>query len=272
MQLEKVTAPVKGQQQRTPDTVSGSAFRGRRLAYTMVHGGNKLKGGWFIRQSPAEECTMHKHFLTPLAALLIAGSVLATHAQDTDAPAGEAPAGDDAADEAVGMAQAMDRPIAAATLIGKDGETLGSANLRDTPHGVVMRITLEGLPPGERGIHIHENGECDPATDFESAGDHFNPTGASHGYLNPDGPHAGDLPNQGVRDDGTLDVTVFAPMVALVVGENENPDDRAVIAGSTTKTALVIHEGADDYLSDPAGESGGRLACGVIELAPPFGG
>jgi superoxide dismutase, Cu-Zn family len=240
-----------------------------------------MAGDRFIRQSPAEECMMIKHVLSPLAAMLVAGSVLAAHAQDTDAPAvdapaGEAPAGEapagEAADEAVGTAQAMDRPIAAATLIGKDGETLGSATLRDTPHGVVMRITLEGLPPGERGIHIHETGECDPATDFESAGGHFNPTGASHGYLSPDGPHAGDLPNQWVRDDGTLDVTIFAPMVALAVGENENPDDRAVIAGSTTKTALVVHEGADDYISDPSGESGGRLACGVIELAPPFGG
>jgi Cu-Zn family superoxide dismutase len=172
-----------------------------------------------------------------------------------------------------GTDQVMDRPIGAATILGKDGETIGSAALRDTPHGVLIRLTVEGLPPGERGVHIHENGECDPAGGFESAGGHFNPSGAEHGYLNPDGPHAGDLPNQWVTDGGVLEATMLAPMAALVAGEDENPGEgRYAIAGSRTKTALVIHADADDYASDPSGHAGDRLACGVIELAPPFGG
>jgi Cu-Zn family superoxide dismutase len=150
---------------------------------------------------------------------------------------------------------------------------MGSANFRDTPNGVIIRLTLAGLPPGERAIHIHENGECDAVGGFASTGGHFNPTNAQHGLLNDGGPHAGDLPNQWVLDDGTLEATVFAPGLAIVVGEDQNPDDeRAVIAGSTTNTAIIVHEGADDYVTDPSGEAGGRLACGVIELAPPFGG
>jgi Cu-Zn family superoxide dismutase len=226
-------------------------------------------------------------YVSSLAVLLIAGSISAVHGQDTPTPAeppaadqapatdtpGETPADGSAADEAVGTAQAMDRPIAAATLTGKDGEQVGSVNLRDTPHGVVMRITLEGLPAGEHGIHIHEVGECDAASGFESAGGHLSGAGGGHGYLNPDGPHDGDLPNQWIGEDGKLDVTLFSPRLALVVGEENNPDDdRTVIAGSTTKTAIIVHEKADDYITDPSGESGARLACGVIELAPPFGG
>ena len=172
-----------------------------------------------------------------------------------------------------GPDQAAERPIGAATFLDADGATIGSANLRDTPHGVVIRITIKGLEPGEKAVHIHENGECDPAGGFESAGGHFNPSGARHGYLAPEGPHAGDLPNQWVTEDGVLEATVLSPMTALVTGEQENPGEgRFVIASSTENTAIVVHEGADDYASDPAGHAGGRIACGVIELAPPFGG
>jgi Cu-Zn family superoxide dismutase len=205
---------------------------------------------------------MHKFCLAALVALLSAGSALPGVSQESQS-----------ADPAAAAAQASERPIGAATIIGRDGNTLGSVNLRDTPQGVIMRISIKGLQPGERAIHIHENGECDPATGFESAGGHFNPKGAEHGYLNPKGPHAGDLPNQWVSDDGVLEATVLAPMVMLVNGENEDPDaERSAIASSTIQTAIIVHEHADDYASDPSGEAGGRLACGVIELAPPFAG
>jgi Cu-Zn family superoxide dismutase len=187
-------------------------------------------------------------------------------AQDAPAAPGAHSAG------AGAMEQEMDRPTAAATLIGLDGETMGSATFMETPHGVVIRVTVEGLEPGERAIHIHENGECDAAGGFESAGGHFNPTGAAHGLLNAEGPHAGDMPNQYVPDTGKLDVNLFNPMIKIVAGEdNGSDDDRGVIAGSDVSTAIMIHEHADDYVSDPAGEAGGRIACGVIELAPPFG-
>jgi Cu-Zn family superoxide dismutase len=205
---------------------------------------------------------MRKFYLAALGALLSAGTALPAIAQESQSN-----------DPAAVAAQAADRPIGAATIIGRDGQTMGSVNLRDTPQGVIMRISIKGLPPGERGIHIHQNGECDPATGFESAGEHFNPTGAEHGYLNPKGPHAGDLPNQWVSDDGVLEATVLAPMVMMVNGENEDPSaERSVIASSKINTAIVVHAHADDYATSPSGDSGERIACGVIKLAPPLAG
>ena len=188
-------------------------------------------------------------------------------AQDsTNAP------GNHAEGTANAMEQDMDRPTAAATLIGLDGETVGSAQFMETPHGVIIRLTVDGIEAGERAIHLHETGECDAAGGFESAGGHFNPTGAAHGFFNADGPHAGDMPNQFIGESGTLDVNIFNPYIKIVAGEDNSPDDgRSAITGTDVSTAILIHEHADDYVSDPSGEAGGRIACGVIELAPPFG-
>ena len=166
-----------------------------------------------------------------------------------------------AASLAPAFPQASGEPAATASLVGKDGKTVGSADLRETPNGVLVRLTLDGLPPGEKAVHIHENGECDAAGGFESAGGHFNPSDAPHGYLDADGPHAGDLPNQQVGEDGALEATVFAPMASLA----ENPGEGRYAIAGTTKRAIVVHEGADDYASAPSGNAGGRLACGVIE-------
>src|SRR5690606_10623045 len=121
----------------------------------------------------------------------------------------------------------------------------------------------------EKALHIHQNGECDPAGGFESAGGHFNPPGAEHGYLAAQGPHAGDLPNQLVGEDGKLEASLFAPMAAVAADANASPGEgRFVIAGGDTKTAIVLHEKADDYASQPSGDAGGRIACGVIEVQP----
>jgi superoxide dismutase, Cu-Zn family len=118
---------------------------------------------------------------------------------------------------------------------------------------VLIDINVEGLPE-ERwlGFHIHEEGICDPEDDFDSAGGHFNPTGAEHGYFVEGGPHAGDMPNQFVPESGLLRAEIYNHMVSF--------DGEAGIRG----LSLMIHDEADDYESQPAGDAGGRIACAVI--------
>jgi Cu-Zn family superoxide dismutase len=119
---------------------------------------------------------------------------------------------------------------------------------------VVVTVTAAGLPPGVHALHLHQTGKCEPP--FGSAGGHFNPLGKKHGLLNAEGPHAGDLPNVHVGADGRLEVELFAPGVALAGGPNALFDDDGA--------ALVLHQNADDYTADPAGNAGPRIVCGVI--------
>jgi Cu-Zn family superoxide dismutase len=121
--------------------------------------------------------------------------------------------------------------------------------------GVNIQLDLKNLPPGVHGIHVHQNAKCD-APGFTTAGGHFNPESKHHGLQNPQGPHAGDMDNITVGDDGTVKTTVVAANVTLGTGSN------SVFANGGT--ALVIHGGPDDMKSDPAGNSGPRIACGVI--------
>ena len=146
---------------------------------------------------------------------------------------------------------------ATATFQSSRGEPLGEATLTETPHGVLVTVTLHDLPPGEHGFHIHEHGRCVPP--FESAGGHFNPKRAHHGFRNAQGAHAGDLPNVIVPEDGKARIEFMAYGVTLAKG---NPSSLLDQDG----TALVLHAGPDDYRSDPAGNSGDRLACGVIDV------
>jgi superoxide dismutase, Cu-Zn family len=142
------------------------------------------------------------------------------------------------------------------TMINTKGETIGEARLNETAEGVNISLDASRLPQGTHGFHIHENGSCE-APKFESAGGHFNPTNAEHGFDNPKGPHAGDLPNIEVKPYGLVSTSVLAEMVTLEKGK----------ANSLRKkggTALVIHSKADDYQSQPAGNAGERIACGVI--------
>ena len=147
-------------------------------------------------------------------------------------------------------------PTAKATLVNSQGKKVGEATLTQTPTGVKIVITLENLPPGVHAFHIHQNGVCTPP-DFQSAGGHFNPYGKQHGFKNPAGPHAGDLPNITVGSDGTAKVDLLAKLVTLKPGAKNS-------LFPPGGTSLVIHAGADDYVSDPAGNAGPRLACGVI--------
>ena len=142
---------------------------------------------------------------------------------------------------------------ASATLRDTQGHSIGHVQLRQTPQGVLLKLELKNATPGIHGVHVHEVGRCERPS-FESAGGHFNPTGREHGFVSPLGPHAGDLPNIEVPSTKQLSVEYFMPEVTI-----EPARDSLLDADGA---ALVIHAHSDDYASEPAGESGVRLACG----------
>lgn len=141
--------------------------------------------------------------------------------------------------------------LASATLMTPDGKTVGSATVLEVSGGLRLTARIDGLSEGMHGAHVHTVGKCD-APDFASAGGHWNPGMSKHGSMNPSGPHTGDLPN-------------------LVVGKNNKGALGINLPGATFDglmdadgSALVIHAGADDLVTDPSGNSGGRIACGVF--------
>jgi Cu-Zn family superoxide dismutase len=144
---------------------------------------------------------------------------------------------------------------ATATLKNAQGASLGTVTLRDTPNGVLLKGDLTGAPPGAHAFHIHTTGLCE-APMFTSAGGHFAPGGTKHGLLTVMGPHAGDLPNIYVPDDGKLSFEVLAKDVTLAPGPRSLFD--------ADGSAVMLHAMGDDYMTDPAGNAGGRIACGVV--------
>jgi Cu-Zn family superoxide dismutase len=146
---------------------------------------------------------------------------------------------------------------AAAPLRNAEGQVLGMAIFTQEAQGVRISVTVKGLSPGEHGIHIHSVGKCEPP-DFLSAGPHFNPTNKKHGLTNPEGPHAGDLPNLVAGEDGSAVYEHITDRVTLTPGELSLFDEDG--------SSLVIHAGPDDQMTDPAGNSGARVLCGVITL------
>ncbi|MGH6615043.1 superoxide dismutase family protein [Sphingomonas sp.] len=140
---------------------------------------------------------------------------------------------------------------AVATLRTAAGAEVGRVTASEVAGGLRFTIDAKAMPPGTHGAHVHTTGLCE-GPDFTSAGGHWNPTGMKHGSMNPQGPHEGDLPNLIIGTDGrgTLGITIpGATMAGLLDGDG---------------SALVVHAAADDLMTDPSGNSGARIACGVF--------
>ena len=140
---------------------------------------------------------------------------------------------------------------ASAAMKNARGDSVGTVTLRAVPHGTLLHATLTNLPAGAHAFHVHAVGVCEPP--FKSAGGHYNPDGAKHGIESAEGMHAGDMPNIHVPESGALEIEVLNALLRL--------DDALFDADGA---AIVIHEGPDDYVSDPAGAAGPRIACGAI--------
>jgi superoxide dismutase, Cu-Zn family len=145
---------------------------------------------------------------------------------------------------------------ARATLQDAQGKEVGTATFTEADGGVKLAVEVQGLPPGQHGIHVHGVGKCE-APEFKSAGPHFNPSHKQHGLENPAGHHAGDMANLTVGPDGTGKLTATLSGATLGAGPGS-------LLGAEG-TALVVHAGPDDEKTDPAGNSGARIACGVVK-------
>ena len=160
------------------------------------------------------------------------------------------------------MANAAAQTQARADIQDGAGKNIGRAVLSERGGGVLMTVNVKGLPQGLHAVHVHAVGKCEgPA--FTSAGGHFNPLKKKHGFKNPDGPHAGDLPDMYVNKDGVGRYEVLIENITLGAGQTSVFD----ADGST----IIVHATADDNVTDPAGNAGDRIACGVITKAAAKG-
>ena len=147
---------------------------------------------------------------------------------------------------------------AVADMKNADGESIGTVEFTATPSGALHVVwQLEGIPEGVHGVHVHETGDCS-APDFMSTGGHLAGS-AMHGVLVEGGPHPGDLPNAHVGADGVLAVEYFNDLLSL-----EGDGDGAMM--DADGAGVIVHSDPDDYESQPSGEAGGRIACGVVEM------
>ncbi|WP_181349516.1 superoxide dismutase family protein [Thalassobacillus sp. CUG 92003] len=138
-----------------------------------------------------------------------------------------------------------------------DGDMIGTATFKEASGGVEIALSAEGMDTGFHAVHIHEYPKCE-GPDFKSAGNHLNPTGKEHGLLITDGPHLGDLPNVEAGYDGLINAELLLTEATLKDGQKSLLKDEG--------TSIIINQDADDGMSQPAGDSGDRIACGVIQL------
>ncbi|MGP4040565.1 superoxide dismutase family protein [Gracilibacillus sp. D59] len=153
--------------------------------------------------------------------------------------------------------QAEDRSPLDVRLYNADKDAVGTATFKEQEGKVTVKVKVEGLEQGMHGVHIHEYAKCE-GPDFQSAGNHFNPEGNEHGLMHPDGSHLGDMPNLEIEADGTADVEFELPGATLMDGNKSLLREDG--------TSIIIHEGQDDGVSQPAGNAGDRVVCGVISL------
>lgn len=155
--------------------------------------------------------------------------------------------------------QTVPQEVKTVTMKNQAGEEIGTVTLSETRAGVLLTLDLQGLEPnGEQAIHIHETALCEG--NFSSAGGHYNPTGNAHGMKHPEGQHAGDMPNLKPDDKGAIETKILNRKITL---EMENFEDRATVYDADG-SAIIIHEGADDHMSQPSGAAGSRVACGIV--------
>ncbi len=156
----------------------------------------------------------------------------------------------------IGLSYPAAAQVAKAELKDADGKVVGDINLSQTPDGVLMRVAVKGLPAGDLAFHVHAVGICQAP--FLTAGPHFNPGNKKHGLELPEGPHAGDMPNLHIPPSGNLTVEVLNTEITLARGKPNSVFD-------SDGSAVVVHANADDYKTDPAGNAGDRIACGIIK-------
>lgn len=196
----------------------------------------------------------------PYGVAIFALVATATGANATDAAQAEGEKTTDVKQGATSASPAGPE-VAHAQLRDADGNDVGWVRIHGSPNGVLVRARFSGLPEGEHAFHVHEVGKCEPP--FESAGGHYNPGDDKHGFLVKGGPHAGDLPNIVIPQSKSLEIDVMADNLDVKGGKAPLLDAN----GST----FIVHVGQDDYKSQPSGDAGKRIACGVIEAGAMTG-
>jgi len=200
--------------------------------------------------------------MTNSRTLLFAAISAAALVSACQKPREPAPANDMAGANDMGaMNEAAPIQVQAAQLLDGTGKPIGQVEMSEDSSGLTLKVTAAGLPAGTHGVHLHEKGTCE-GPKFESAGAHWNPASKQHGRDNPMGAHLGDLANMDAAEGA--EASSSYQVAGVTMGGTGNA------LADADGTSLVVHAKADDYKTDPSGDSGDRIACAV--LAPPMGG